>query len=399
MKYVSSVKVLALFNGEYPGGMAMSNRLHYYAKAVNNGPWKMHVASAQSTVSFGSFEGISFFCMNCRAVLNAMQRRVNHYFLNGLKTILFFNGKKHDYEVFWLIGFSFWTTLVISTIAGIHGKKIVVEVNEKPYTVGGSTFSEFKLWNRFWRSMTYWFLYPRIHGFVVISEALERLVSTHKSAGAKVIRIPVLNHVRSDERDANSESAIPFLLHAGALSEKKDGILTVLAAFAEAARRIAPRRVTFLLTSKVALPSLQRRIDAMTLAGGLQDRIIFTGHLSAEELERYMRNAACAIVHKPDNEQNRFNFPTKLGDYLSYGIPVIASRGGEMGRYLVDGKNCFLIDAGDVAAIAEKIVYILDHPQMARRVGLEGRRTVEDHFCYSRYSHKLESFFQSVISS
>jgi glycosyltransferase involved in cell wall biosynthesis len=59
------------------------------------------------------------------------------------------------------------------------------------------------------------------------------------------------------------------------------------------------------------------------------------------------------------------------------GVPVVATPVGGIRETVVDGETGFLVPVGDAAALAERILYVLAHPEEARRVAAEARRRVE----------------------
>ena len=47
------------------------------------------------------------------------------------------------------------------------------------------------------------------------------------------------------------------------------------------------------------------------------------------------------VLARPDNIQAKGGFPTKLGEYLATGNPVVVTKVGEIPNYLIDGVNAF----------------------------------------------------------
>ena len=59
------------------------------------------------------------------------------------------------------------------------------------------------------------------------------------------------------------------------------------------------------------------------------------------------------------------------------GVPVVATPVGGIRETVVDGETGYLVPVGNAEALAERIVYVLDHPDEARRVADEARRRVQ----------------------
>ena len=58
------------------------------------------------------------------------------------------------------------------------------------------------------------------------------------------------------------------------------------------------------------------------------------------------------------------------------GVPVIGARAGGVPEVITDGVDGYLVDFGDVAALANRIELLLRRPEAARALGEAGRRKV-----------------------
>lgn len=88
---------------------------------------------------------------------------------------------------------------------------------------------------------------------------------------------------------------------------------------------------------------------------GVQDAVIFTGKVAAEELPNYLVNASILALSRPDSLQARNGFPTKLGEYLATGNPVLVTNVGEIPLFIKHGENGFIAEESNVDDFAKNL--------------------------------------------
>lgn len=89
--------------------------------------------------------------------------------------------------------------------------------------------------------------------------------------------------------------------------------------------------------------------------------------------------------------------PNKLFEYMSAGIPVIASD-FPLWRKIVDGAGCgLLVDPLDAAAIAGAMTWFLDHSKEAETMGRQGREAVESHYNWAPEAEKLLALYGRLL--
>ena len=84
-----------------------------------------------------------------------------------------------------------------------------------------------------------------------------------------------------------------------------------------------------------------------------------------EELNRFYRKARMLIVPSTWFE----TFPLVIGEAMSQGIPVIASRTGGLPEIIDDGVTGLLFEPGNADDLAAKIRILWDDPDLCRKMG------------------------------
>jgi glycosyltransferase involved in cell wall biosynthesis len=90
--------------------------------------------------------------------------------------------------------------------------------------------------------------------------------------------------------------------------------------------------------------------------------------------------------------------PNKLFEYMSAGIPVIASD-FPLWREIVAGNQCgLLVDPLNPAEIAEAIDYLIYHPVEAEKMGRNGLLAIQNGYNWNHEAQKLMVFYDTLLS-
>lgn len=89
--------------------------------------------------------------------------------------------------------------------------------------------------------------------------------------------------------------------------------------------------------------------------------------------------------------------PNKMFEYMSSGIPVIASN-FPLWREIIEGNDCGVcVDPLDPKDIAAAIDFMINNPERARQMGENGKRAVIEKYNWGVEEKKLLVFYQSLL--
>ena len=120
----------------------------------------------------------------------------------------------------------------------------------------------------------------------------------------------------------------------------------------------------------------------------LNDVISFLGSKKADEIPSILANSDLMVLARPDNNQAKAGFPTKLGEYLASGKPVVITKTGEISKYLTDNISAYLSEPGDINDFAGRIIIALKDKN-AEKIGLNGLEIANRNFNYKLYGKKI----------
>jgi glycosyltransferase involved in cell wall biosynthesis len=125
--------------------------------------------------------------------------------------------------------------------------------------------------------------------------------------------------------------------------------------------------------------------------GRVDDFTRSVGWCSLAELPRHYRAADICLV--PTIAQDSLSRTSV--EAMASGIPVIASRIGGLPYTVTDGVTGLLSEPGDPADLALKIGWLLDDPDLRRRMGVAGRKRFEEEFIWEDV---IERYFRPMFS-
>ncbi|GHT09230.1 LPS biosynthesis rfbu related protein [Bacteroidia bacterium] len=393
------MKVYIIAKASYPMGMATTRRVYNYAKGIvkNNVPCEILIPISLerygikplNTQSEGVYNGTYF-----RYMSGFPQRRSNIFvrqfddFMGYFKTLYYIkrNAKKGDVVFVYGTG-KIWAWL-LQYVTHLVNAKSVMELCELPYGTGSENASIIRN-----RKLILKYIFPKYDGFITISQSLFELAKQYGNKQTKILKVPILiNNENITFHDTNENRGM-YIFHSGTLYEQKDGILGMLQAFAIASKKInVPLK--FYLTGNISDSPYKDEIKRIIDINRLETKVVFTGYLSQEKLIDYQRNCFLTIINKYDNQQNRYCFSTKLGEYLFFSRPVIITNVGEAMYYLKNNINAYIVEPSNPELIADKIIHAYKNPEERNRIAKAGQELAETEFNYYYHGKRLVSFFR-----
>lgn len=125
-------------------------------------------------------------------------------------------------------------------------------------------------------------------------------------------------------------------------------------------------------------------------------RVNNLGFLDRTRVRDLMGRSLAGIVTFLPLPNHLDSYPTKMFEYMSSGIPVIASR-FPLWRKIIEGNQCGIcVDPLDPDAIAAAIDYFASHPDTARTMGENGRRAVVKEYNWDAQATKLTDLYGNL---
>lgn len=115
---------------------------------------------------------------------------------------------------------------------------------------------------------------------------------------------------------------------------------------------------------------------------------ITVGRLSPIELrDLYRRSRFVVIPLLPTNSDNGL---TTILEAMAMGKAVICSRTDGQRDVIIEGKTGVFVPQGDPLALREAIMHFWNHPEIADRMGREGRKLIEEKFTWDQFVDNIK---------
>jgi glycosyltransferase involved in cell wall biosynthesis len=126
---------------------------------------------------------------------------------------------------------------------------------------------------------------------------------------------------------------------------------------------------------------------------GIGRQTIFAGSVSDSDLPAYYRSADIFILPSHVLE----SFGMVLVEAMACGIPVIATNLPGVRSVVSDGEDGFLIPPMRADSLAEKILFMLDHSEIRKEMGIRGRKKAETKYAWRRIAPRLLRMYEDVL--
>jgi glycosyltransferase involved in cell wall biosynthesis len=120
----------------------------------------------------------------------------------------------------------------------------------------------------------------------------------------------------------------------------------------------------------------------------LTDAVIVTGAVDPEEVPRFLVSMDAAVAPHLPYETFYFS-PLKVYEYMAAGLPVVASRLGQLVELSEEGRCALLCAPGDAGAFAEALGLLRKDPQLSRRLSRAAREKVLSESSWDRVVERL----------
>lgn len=130
-------------------------------------------------------------------------------------------------------------------------------------------------------------------------------------------------------------------------------------------------------------------LEQQVKARGIANQVVFTGFVIDPE-NWY---PAFDIFALPSLTEGT---PLALLESMAVGVPVIASAVGGVPKVVTDGVDGLLVPPGNIQAMKEKLQLLISDPELSRRLGGAGMKSIKANYGIDRWCREIERCYRAV---
>ncbi len=131
---------------------------------------------------------------------------------------------------------------------------------------------------------------------------------------------------------------------------------------------------------------------------GLQNSVIFTGVLNQTEISGLMQSSLAFVQHSitaPNGDME--GTPVSIMEASASGLPIISTLHGGIKDAVIHNETGYLVEETNYKDMANYMIKLFENPEMAEKLGLNGREHIEKNYHQKKQITKLYNLAKEAI--
>jgi len=125
--------------------------------------------------------------------------------------------------------------------------------------------------------------------------------------------------------------------------------------------------------------------------------VIFMDPIPRSKIPELLSQALIGIVPLKNDRSLKYARPTKLYEYLSCGLPVVAYGSSlEVKRIIMESEAGIYVNGNDPTDVAKAIITLLSNPELLKKMSYNARRYIIQNYDSKIVSKKLSNILSSI---
>lgn len=150
----------------------------------------------------------------------------------------------------------------------------------------------------------------------------------------------------------------------------------------------------------VGFGDLREKLEQLIRRLGAQKNIKLVGRLPQEKVVELLDKSHIFILPSiTDKDGDQEGIPNSLKEAMAVGIPVISTFHAGIPELVRDGVSGFLVPEHNIVALADRIDYLIQNPDIWPAMCQAARKTIEKEYEQKSVNLRLISLFYNLIST
>ncbi len=239
-------------------------------------------------------------------------------------------------------------------------------------------------------SKGYRLMYNYASSIIVVSKAMKKALMAHGCPESKLVLNTYGPH--PDYLEVTADYSSNNIISVGRHTYKKAPYLTILA-FQKVLRKYPDLKLTMIGTGELFEVSRN-----MVKSLGLENSIILPGGLPREDIIPYLKRSFMFVQHSlvagnGDSEGT----PVGIIEAMAAGLPIVSTLHAGIPDVVIENETGSLVEEGDIERMANYIEKIAENRNLARQMGLSGKRTIAEKYTMEKHLETINKAIKNAV--
>lgn len=175
-----------------------------------------------------------------------------------------------------------------------------------------------------------------------------------------------------------------------------EGIPFLLQAFKKLTKKY--QKIKLAIIGGIRWPNIDDNIPKLVEDMDLKNDVILIPFQPSEDVPKFLSAFDVLCCPKIDCDVNRLIIPIKIIEYLSMGLPTVASAVGGIPDTIEDRVDGILVKPGDVKDLEEKLEWVILNPERAKEIGENGRKTAIEKYSFDAIENTIKIAIEEIMN-
>jgi len=130
---------------------------------------------------------------------------------------------------------------------------------------------------------------------------------------------------------------------------------------------------------------------------GLENNIILLGALERKEIIKHLQTAFLFIQHSlVASNGDSEGTPVGIIEAMAAGLPVVSTRHAGIPGLVIENETGFLVDEGDINAMGDEILKIVNNRELAKSFGKKGNERILSEFTLQKHIATIDRLIEEI---